>query len=98
MALRLKRKDRLPPNGFPYIDQFTGKPFPGMMTWQGQVKDILQHRKDNNTPRASLVEIEEDLEQYTLNLHPELGYEGSGLISQTARSVNSCASCGGAAA
>lgn len=66
-------KKTLPSGGFSYVQPgFESIPFPGMNGWTQQVSSIVTFRKGNNLPRATAVEVAEDLEAYTCARLPRI--------------------------
>lgn len=92
MALRLKSIKTVPKNGFVYVQPETGRPMGGMYSFSYVVNEMVAHRKGNNLPRANKAEASIDLENYTINLHPELAYDPGYIVQE--RVTAGCASCG----
>lgn len=76
-------KKTLPSGGFQYVQPgFEKIPFPGMNGWADQIASILTFRKGNKLPRATAVEVSEDLEAYTCSRLPKLCRDYAGAASK----------------
>ncbi len=94
MSLRIKDPKTLPNGGFPYEE--AGRRFLPMVSLAFQKSEVLTFRKDNNRPRATLQEVDEDLNNFICNRSPELCYDGNIRVEGSPyRAVRGCGSCGG---
>lgn len=97
MSLRLRNPKELPPNGYPYEEH--GRRFPPMVSFAFQVSEILTFRKTNNLPRATAIDVEDDLTAYTCRLNSAICYDSNAPRTETNyRATVGCGSCGGSRA
>lgn len=71
MSYRLKNSRVVPPEGFKYKEPLTGRDF-AIASLSETVKAVLEHRVANNLPRATEVEVQEDVED---QICKRVGYE-----------------------
>lgn len=98
MALRLKDPKMLPKDGFWFAE--AGRTFNEMFSFNGKKALILTFRKDNNLPRATDAEVDEDLQNVTCNRDPSLCYDpnnlpGAATYQSAGYGRTGCAGCGG---
>jgi len=98
MSLRLRNRKTFPTGGYSYTQPETGRVFAPMFSFAYQSKEIMQHRKDNNLPRATIAESSEDLDTFTCNRNPDLCYDPGNRVVEAPRTVGSCATCSGSPA
>lgn len=94
MPLRLKNPNELPKDGYFYIDS-NGRRFGGMFSFNYTRNEMSAYRKGNNRPRSSLEECGEDLEAFTINRDPSLGYDTSISYPEQVRQTKPAGCCGG---
>ena len=94
MPLKLKTVKTIPKNGFVYVQPETSHPLGGMFSFSYVTDQIVAHRKGNKLSRATKDEASEDLENYTLGLHPELGYDPGHIVPENQRQAVGCSTCG----
>lgn len=97
MPLRIRNPKELPNGGYPYYQN--GRKFSPMVSFAFQVSEILTFRKDNNLPRATLADVDEDLNNFTCDRDPKLCYDSNAArVESTYRKTSGCSSCGGSRA
>lgn len=69
--MKLRSKKTLPPGGFAYTDPNKGLKFDGSVSFLEQVGIVSRYRKANQFPRASTVEVSEDIEAFTCQRVPD---------------------------
>src|SRR5690348_16026174 len=99
MSLRLKNPNMLPQDGFWF--QEAGRVFNEMTGFYRKRTLILDFRKENTLPSATLEQVDEDLQNPTCNRHPELCYDPGNVAASSvstyssARVSGGCPTCGG---
>lgn len=97
MPLRIRNPKELPNGGYPYYQN--GRKFSPMVSFAFQVSEILTFRKDNNLPRATLADVDEDLNNYICNLNPSICFDSQAArVESVYRKVGGCGSCSGSRA
>lgn len=90
---RLANTKRLPRDGFTYTDP-SGRSFGGMYSFGYVVNQILAYRLGNSLPRATKLEVTEDLDAFTCLKDPSLCYDSTVRIKDTVRTTTRCGGCG----
>lgn len=94
MSLRLTDPKTLPKDGFIYIQPETGRKLGGMFSFSYVVQEIVGYRQGNNLPRANKLDASDDLDTFTCNHYPQICFDSSIRVSEQARQVSACGSCG----